>query len=267
MERMTDDELKELNNLNINSNFQNQKQIKENIIKHNFTKMKNLLNQIINSDVKLDKLEDNLANNLSIPSYFKNKRPNKENNISSNISLGKDTKLLENKNQESKKNSLSNNSNYNLNNNHKNPQDNISSNINIQNSNILDKNLFNISSQINLGDQMLRKKRKPVEIKEKNENKIIYEEIKKIYNDFIKNNKMKEKTKNNIIIYTHKGGYYEIQETIIIKNNPVCIIYLYHENITKIFSIKEQNNYKNEKEIKLFLEKVKSDLESLCRNE
>jgi len=272
MERMNDDEeLKEIKNVNITSNFQNQKPIKENPIKHNFLKIKFLLNEFINSNIKLDKkeIEDNFANNLFIPFHFKNKRPNKLIDISNNISLEEDSKSFKNKIKENTKDYSSKNINYTLNNIQKETQDSISSNINIQNNNILDKNLDKVSSQINVGDKILGKKRKldgMEEKTEKNETTIIYEKIKKIYNDFIRNNKIHEKTKNNIIIYDHKKGYFESQETIIIRNNPVCVIYFKDENIKNIFLIKEQNSYEDEKNIKYILEKIKSDLESLCNN-
>ena len=111
---------------------------------------------------------------------------------------------------------------------------------------------------------MLGNKRKIDHIKENNEIKIIYEEIKQIYNEYVQNNKIKDKTKQNILIYNHKSGYFETEETIIIRNKPFCIIYLNREDIIKIYLIKEKNNYENEKDIKSILEKVKSELKCLC---
>ena len=265
MEVLTENNFKDINDLetNASTSYQNKIRKSENIIKNNFSKIDGLLKQFINSNIKIEQkdIQDNFANNLFIPFFFKNKRRNEINNAQKTTNINNELKLIDNSKKENKKDT--NYFNSLLNNNHKKPENNISSNITVQN-NILQPNLNNISSHINLGKNMLCKKRKIDHIKENNEIKIIYEEIKQIYNEYVQNNKIKDKTKQNILIYNHKSGYFETEETIIIRNKPFCIIYLNREDIIKIYLIKEQNNYENEKDIKSILEKVKSELKCLC---
>ena len=265
MEILSENNLKDINDLetNASTSYQNKIRKSENIIKNNFSKIDGLLKQFINSNIKIEQkdIQDNFANNLFIPFFFKNKRRNEINNTQKTTNINNELKLIDNSKKENKKDT--NYFNSLLNNNHKKLENNISSNITVQN-NILQPNLNNISSHINLGKNMLCKKRKIDHIKENNEIKIIYEEIKQIYNEYVQNNKIKDKTKQNILIYNHKSGYFETEETIIIRNKPFCIIYLNREDIIKIYLIKEQNNYENEKDIKSILEKVKSELKCLC---
>jgi hypothetical protein len=265
MEVLSENNLKDINDLetNASTSYQNKIRKSENIIKNNFSKIDGLLKQFINSNIKIEQkdIQDNFANNLFIPFFFKNKRRNEINNTQKTTNINNELKLIDNSKKENKKDT--NYFNSLLNNNHKKLENNISSNITVQN-NILQPNLNNISSHINLGKNMLCKKRKIDHIKENNEIKIIYEEIKQIYNEYVQNNKIKDKTKQNILIYNHKSGYFETEETIIIRNKPFCIIYLNREDIIKIYLIKEQNNYENEKDIKSILEKVKSELKCLC---
>ena len=264
MEVLTENNFKDINDLetNASTSYQNKIRKSENIIKNNFSKIDGLLKQFINSNIKIEQkdIQDNFANNLFIPFFFKNKRRNEINNTQKTTNINNELKLIDNSKKENKKDT--NYFNSLLNNNHK-KENNISSNITVQN-NILQPNLNNISSHINLGKNILGKKRKIDHIKENNEIKIIYEEIKQIYNEYVQNNKIKDKTKQNILIYNHKSGYFETEETIIIRNKPFCIIYLNREDIIKIYLIKEQNNYENEKDIKSILEKVKSELKCLC---
>ena len=256
---------KEINNLKTNKSHQKNITKSENIIESNFCKINGLLKQFINSNIKIEQkdLEDNFANNLFIPSFFKNKRFNEIYNSQKigNNNNNNELKLVENSKEENKKET--NYFNNILNNNPKKLLNNISSDIITQNNN-LDQNLNKISSHINLGNNILGKKRKIDHVKENNEIKIIHEEIKKIYNEYMQNNKIKDKTKQNILIYNHPSGYFETEETIIIQNKPFCVIYLNREDIIKIYLIKEQNNYENEKDIKSILEKVKSELKGLC---
>ena len=265
MEVLTENNFKDINDLetNASTSYQNKIRKSENIIKNNFSKIDGLLKQFINSNIKIEQkdIQDNFANNLFIPFFFKNKRRNEINNTQKTTNINNELKLIDNSKKENKKDT--NYFNSLLNNNHKKLENNISSNITVQN-NILQPNLNNISSHINLGKNMLGNKRKIDHIKENNEIKIIYEEIKQIYNEYVQNNKIKDKTKQNILIYNHKSGYFETEETIIIRNKPFCIIYLNREDIIKIYLIKEQNNYENEKDIKSILEKVKSELKCLC---
>ena len=265
MEVLTENNFKDINDLetNASTSYQNKIRKSENIIKNNFSKIDGLLKQFINSNIKIEQkdIQDNFANNLFIPFFFKNKRRNEINNAQKTTNINNELKLINNSKKENKKDT--NYFNSLLNNNHKKLENNISSNITVQN-NILQPNLNNISSHINLGKNMLGNKRKIDHIKENNEIKIIYEEIKQIYNEYVQNNKIKDKTKQNILIYNHKSGYFETEETIIIRNKPFCIIYLNREDIIKIYLIKEQNNYENEKDIKSILEKVKSELKCLC---
>ena len=265
MEVLTENNFKDINDLetNASTSYQNKIRKSENIIKNNFSKIDGLLKQFINSNIKIEQkdIQDNFANNLFIPFFFKNKRRNEINNTQKTTNINNELKLIDNSKKENKKDT--NYFNSLLNNNHKKLENNISSNITVQN-NILQPNLNNISSHINLGKNMLGNKRKIDHIKENNEIKIIYEEIKQIYNEYVQNNKIKDKTKQNILIYNHKSGYFETEETIIIRNKPFCIIYLNREDIIKIYLIKEKNNYENEKDIKSILEKVKSELKCLC---
>ena len=266
MEVLSENNFKDINDLetNASTSYQNKIRKSENIIKNNFSKIDGLLKQFINSNIKIEQkdIQDNFANNLFIPFFFKNKRRNEINNAQKTTNINNELKLIDNSKIENKKDTNYFNSLLN-NNNHKKLENNISSNITVQN-NILQPNLNNISSHINLGKNMLGNKRKIDHIKENNEIKIIYEEIKQIYNEYVQNNKIKDKTKQNILIYNHKSGYFETEETIIIRNKPFCIIYLNREDIIKIYLIKEQNNYENEKDIKSILEKVKSELKCLC---
>lgn len=265
MEVLSENNFKDINDLetNASTSYQNKIRKSENIIKNNFSKIDGLLKQFINSNIKIEQkdIQDNFANNLFIPFFFKNKRRNEINNTQKTTNINNELKLIDNSKKENKKDT--NYFNSLLNNNHKKLENNISSNITVQN-NILQPNLNNISSHINLGKNMLCKKRKIDHIKENNEIKIIYEEIKQIYNEYVQNNKIKDKTKQNILIYNHKSGYFQTEETILIRNKPFCIIYLNREDIIKIYLIKEQNNYENEKDIKSILEKVKSELKCLC---
>ena len=265
MEVLSENNFKDINDLetNASTSYQNKIRKEENIIKNNFSKIDGLLKQFINSNIKIEQkdIQDNFANNLFIPFFFKNKRRNEINNTQKTTNINNELKFINNSKKENKKDT--NYFNSLLNNNHKKLENNISSNITVQN-NILQPNLNNISSHINLGKNMLGNKRKIDHIKENNEIKIIYEEIKQIYNEYVQNNKIKDKTKQNILIYNHKSGYFETEETIIIRNKPFCIIYLNREDIIKIYLIKEQNNYENEKDIKSILEKVKSELKCLC---
>ena len=265
MEVLSENNLKDINDLetNASTSYQNKIRKSENIIKNNFSKIDGLLKQFINSNIKIEQkdIQDNFANNLFIPFFFKNKRRNEINNTQKTTNINNELKLIDNSKKENKKDT--NYFNSLLNNNHKKLENNISSNITVQN-NILQPNLNNISSHINLGKNMLCKKRKIDHIKENNEIKIIYEEIKQIYNEYVQNNKIKDKTNQNILIYNHKSGYFQTEETILIRNKPFCIIYLNREDIIKIYLIKEQNNYENEKDIKSILEKVKSELKCLC---
>jgi hypothetical protein len=267
MEVLSENNLKDINDLgtNASTSYQNKIRKSENIIKNNFSKIDGLLKQFINSNIKIEQkdLEDNFANNLFIPSFFKNKRFNEINNSQKigNNNNNTELKLIENSKKENKKET--NYFNNILNNNPKKLLNNISSDIITQNNN-LDQNLNKISSHINLGNNILGKKRKIDHVKENNEIKIIHEEIKKIYNEYMQNNKIKDKSKQNIFIYNHSSGYFETEETIIIQNKPFCVIYLNREDIIKIYLIKEQNNYENEKDIKSILEKVKSELKCLC---
>jgi hypothetical protein len=266
MEVFNENNFKEINS-NLKTNNSHQKKISnsELIINNNFSKINGLLKQFINSNIKIEQkdLEDNFANNLFIPSFFKNKRFNEINNSQKigNNNNNTELKLIENSKKENKKET--NYFNNILNNNPKKLLNNISSDIITQNNN-LDQNLNKISSHINLGNNILGKKRKIDHVKENNEIKIIHEEIKKIYNEYMQNNKIKDKSKQNIFIYNHSSGYFETEETIIIQNKPFCVIYLNREDIIKIYLIKEQNNYENEKDIKSILEKVKSELKCLC---
>ena len=261
---------------NINNNYQGIKINKGKYkISDNFKRIKDETNKIINSNNKNEQkyLKDILDSNLLVPSVFKNKRIDKLFNASKNISSHQILKLFENKTKINKNDILLNNNNdYNIKNSPRNIQNNISFNINVQN-NIFNNQYDNISGRNNSEKNILNKKRKlnkeKVKEKEKenikeneNEIKTIYKEIKNIYNDFIKNNEIEDKQKQNIIIYENKRGYFERQETIVIKN-PVCVIYFNREDIKNIFLIKEEKMCDIEEEIKFVLEQIKSEIQNL----
>ena len=83
----------------------------------------------------------------------------------------------------------------------------------------------------------------------------------KIMDDYIKKN-------INIqnIIYEHKMGFFEQNDTIIIENKPICIIYLNRNHINKIYLINDQSSIEDEKDIKDVLIKIKNDLCDFMKN-
>ena len=92
----------------------------------------------------------------------------------------------------------------------------------------------------------------------KNEIPKIHEELINLYNSYSNDNKANEKSKN--IIYNGSRGYFDRNETIIINNIPICVIYFDHKNITKIYVIKERKNYERESDIKSILKQLIKDL-------
>jgi len=257
------------------SNYQNrvESQYINEIIK-NIDKMKNSIRQLFNNkpNNKLYKNEfqNCLDNNLFVPIFYKTKRYNKEFNISKKINLGNDETFPKKKEKEefnsfkdSKNIIINNNNNDNLDNIQANQNNNISSKINVQNIILYNNNLDQISSKISQGE-FLRKKRNIDKENETNIIKGLYNEIKNIYNKYNNNNNQEEN--NHIIIYTHQSGYFDKQETIVIKGQPVSVLYLKRGIITSIFSIKENITYDDEDDIKSILEQLKSDFEQLIKD-
>lgn len=84
----------------------------------------------------------------------------------------------------------------------------------------------------------------------------IYNEIKDLYNRYKRNNL---KNSENII-YEHKKGIFEKNETIILENKAVCTIYFKKDIIESIFLISEEKKVKQNNEIIEVLSKIRQDL-------
>ena len=145
--------------------------------------------------------------------------------------------------------------------------DEISGHINSNNNLNDNKMLLNFNSNINVNNnnnsELLGKKRNLDEkTKEKEENDNIYNEIKELFNKYNKNNK---DDKQNII-YDHKIGFFEQNDTIIIEKKAICIIYLNRNHINKIYLINDQSSIEDEKDIKDVLIKIKNDLCDFMKN-
>lgn len=239
-----------------------------NDINKNFSKIRNSIKELINnkSNNKLNKneIQNNLDNNLFVPFIYKTKRYNKEFKVSKKIDLKNDDIFPKN-NDKGEFNSFKENKNIIVNNNanldfiQSNQKSNISSKINAQNIFLYNNNLEQISSKIN-HEEFIGKKRNLDKDKETNIIKGLYNEIKNKYNKYNNNNKEENK---HIIIYTHQTGYFNKQETIVIKGQPVCVLYLNRGFVESIFSIKENKTYDDESDIKSILVQIISEFEQI----
>ena len=240
-----------------------------NDINKNICILKNSIRQLFNNKpnnkINKNEVQNCLDKNLFVPFIYKTKRYNKEFNDSKKIRLKNDDVFHKN-NEKEEFNSFKDIKNIKINSNNNDNldfiqtnQNNISSNINVQNNFFYNNNLDQISSKISQGE-FLGKKRNIDKEKETNIIKGLYNEIKSKYNKY--NNNIQEEN-NHIIIYTNQTGYFDKQETIIIKDEPVSVLYLKRGIITSIFSIKENKTYNDESDIKSILEQIKSEFEQI----
>ena len=231
-----------------------------------FNNIQDIINNKSNLYLNNKEIQEQINNNLLIPFIFKTKAINKEFKLSNHNYITKKD-IIQMHRPEENKNILSktvNNEPYSSNNNLKNI--NLSPN-NQKENNSSKKNFQNISffmesdeiSEDNKSLKILGKKRQKEKDLEEDENKLIYESIKKMYNEYINNNN----TKKNIKIYLHEPAYYNKNETILINDIPKCVVYSSHGNITKIFSINEKKEFTDENDIKKILEQIKSDFEKI----
>ena len=145
--------------------------------------------------------------------------------------------------------------------------DEISGHINTNNNINDNKMLLNFNSNINVNNnnnsKFIGKKRSLEEkTKENEENDNIYNDIKDLFNKYNKNNKDEKQN----IIYEYKEGFFEQNETIIIENKPICIVYLNRNHINKIYLINDQSSIEDDKDIKDVLNKIKNELCHFMKN-
>ena len=86
-----------------------------------------------------------------------------------------------------------------------------------------------------------------------------------MYNEYLNNNKNSLED-INIKLFSNENEYFKIQETIIINNEPICVVYLINNHISKIFSINEAKECNDEEDIKFILEHIKSEFEKIINN-
>ena len=264
-----------LKSINVpNSNHQNYQKIDKsrNINEHQelHYKFSNIIKDIINNkpffELNKKEMENQINSNLFIPFSFKGKRIYKEFNISNhNYNDKKDNftrhQIKEEKNLLlNKQNNLVNINSDNNNFQHNIQQVNNSNNIDFQN--ISPSKELDASSDNNNELNLLGKKRNLENNPEIDKIKLLYDEIKKKYNEYINNNK-NSLEKININIFTHESEYFKIEETIVIKEVPMCILYLAYGHITKIYYIKEEKYYDDEENIKYILEAIISKFEEI----
>ena len=90
----------------------------------------------------------------------------------------------------------------------------------------------------------------------------IYNEIKDLYNKYKKNELKNNEQKQNKI-YENKSTFFKKNETIILENNPVCIIYFINDIIESIYLISDQRTIKEDRNIIEVLNKIKKDIKDL----
>ena len=278
MNEKIDNSLKSFQAPNIShQNYQNVDKTGNNYkYQKNQYKFKNIIQDMINnkSNLVFNKIEiqNQINSNLFVPHSFKNKRIYKDFQSSNQNFMDRELKLKRQKIKEEKsissniKNNLvniNNNLNENINISPNNQQKNKISNIDNQNIST-SKDLNNFSENCEQLD-FLRKKRILEKEKEIDNNKLIYDEIKKMYNEYLNNNKNSLED-INIKLFSNENEYFKIQETIIINNEPICVIYLINNHIKKIFSINEAKECNDEEDIKFILEHIKSEIEKIINN-
>ena len=112
-----------------------------------------------------------------------------------------------------------------------------------------------------IGQKRNLEKEKEEEI---DKNKLIYDEIKKKYNEYLNNDK--NFPKNIIKIFPNENEYFKMQETIVINDTPFCVVYSDNNYIRKIRAINENKDFYDEKNINFILEYVKSEIEKIIKN-
>lgn len=239
----------EFGNINIpNTNYQNKDEIER-----NFPKIRNIIDSLVNNNSNLrtnyHEFQDRLSHNFFIPHAFKDKRYIQEFKPANKESLEKELNRIKNQNRDEVTNH--DNKNYDSTNNKFNINNEDSFEILVKNNS--GENLDTKNTKIFLGN-----KRKLNHENKKNEIPKIHEELINLYNSYSNDNKANEKSKN--IIYNGSRGYFDRNETIIINNIPICVIYFDHKNITKIYVIKERKNYERESDIKSILKQLIKDL-------
>jgi hypothetical protein len=88
------------------------------------------------------------------------------------------------------------------------------------------------------------------------EKKVIYDEIKEIYNNY-QNSKDENKP-----LHIYSQGFIDKNETIIIDNKPICVVYFQNELLTKIFLISEKHEVEDDKTIIDILTNIRNQLKS-----
>ena len=278
MNEKIDNSLKSFQAPNIShQNYQNVDKTGNNYkYQKNQYKFKNIIQDMINnkSNLVFNKIEiqNQINSNLFVPHSFKNKRIYKDFQSSNQNFMDRELKLKRQKIKEEK--SISSNIKKNL----VNINNNLNENINISPNNQQKNKISNIDNQnistskdLNYFSEkceqldFLRKKRILEKEKEIDNNKLIYEEIKKMYNEYLNNNKNSLED-INIKLFSNENEYFKIQETIIINNEPICVVYLINNHISKIFSINEAKKYNDEEDIKFILEHIKSEFEKIINN-
>lgn len=255
-----------INGLTSNNNQKNN-EIFEDPFNSELQKMKNKLNSLLNnknnksiidSSNNLQKIIDN---NLYINSIYKSKKidlnindaflpPYKEDNI--NIKDTNDKLFNINKMD---KNNISEKQNESTRYIFK-PHIHVNNILFINNNS--SENLDKITSHINLPNnnydnlKLLENKRK------RNDSIVdtIYTEIKGIYNNY----KNKNKNSQGISIYEKNKGYLEKNETVIIDEKPICVIYLKENRINKIYLISEEAEVTEHDTIINILNQIKQDI-------
>ena len=97
------------------------------------------------------------------------------------------------------------------------------------------------------------------------EKQAIYNEIKDLYNKYKKNELKNNEQKQNKI-YENKSTFFSKNETIILENNAVCIIYIKKDIIESIYLISDQKTIKEDRNIIEVLNKIKKDIKDLIEN-
>lgn len=128
--------------------------------------------------------------------------------------------------------------------------------------------LNNINANITTGNnKFLGNKRNHDNIINDHDDKLelnnIYNEIKELYDKYIKNKDINQETK----IYNSNTTFYNHHDLIIIEGIPNCIIYFNKDGLTNIYLISDERNIpvENTKEIKEALNKIKNDLSNLVK--
>lgn len=246
------------NNKNINIKSNNYNDINKSLNINNLKEKNNFINNNLNIFQK-ENLNNNQKNNIISKDYLsKNSNNNQNNNINSEGYLFQNSSEKKNKhyaniNVQNIIFKLDNNLNE------------ISSRINPSND-LYNKNLLlNINSNINVNNnkiQFIGNKRNLDNLNiEKTEKEIIYDEIKKLFNN----------TKNNSIEFENKilenqSGFFNKNETIIMNNNAFCIIYLDRTIINSIYLINEETKIYDDNGIIEILNKIKNDMKNKIKN-